>query len=129
MKFYVNNSMLLAVAIGLVSSSLAMANHRGYRSNGWNSSRNSSSHDVASTCSCGSTVEKSAPAPAVASESPTKERAFSYEPANDANSSNGSDAVVAPRSTRQATQYRGGSNNSSGNSYDRAMRAKGYYSR
>ena len=124
MKFYVNKSMLFAVAIGLVSSSLAMANHRGYRSNGWNSSRNGSS-----SCSCGSTVEKSAPAPAVASEAPTKERAFSYEPANDANSSNGSNAVAAPRSTRQATQYRGGSNDSSGNSYDRAMRAKGYYSR
>jgi len=121
MKFCVNNSMLLAVAIALVSSSLAMANHRGYRSNGWNSSQN-----VSSSCSCGSTVEKSAPAPAVASETPAKERAFSYEPANDGNSPNGSNAVAAPRSTRQTTQYRGGTNNASGNSYDRAMRAKGY---
>jgi len=162
MKTYFNKSMALAVVLGLLASSMAMADFRDYNQKAWNAGWKGSSHTATARSNCPSPMRsapglvRTEPAPVSVAQAPTKERAFSYEPAKDKTAAPAADSkskaatAPAPKTAEKSTttrsysyepgtatyaapavrrsydNYRSGGSSNSGNSYDRAMRAKGY---
>jgi hypothetical protein len=133
---------LAAVAAFFVSAA-AMADFRDYNYKGWNSiylrehATAARSNRVATP-----TIVRSEAAPVEVAQAPAKERAYSYEPSKDASASTPCGGAAASTSTAQKTttnrsfSYEPGATYSApavrnrsfggGNSYENAMRAKGY---
>ena len=89
MKTYFNKSMALTVVFGLLASSMAMADFRDYNQKAWNDGWKRSSHRTTVSSNyrtnerSAQSVVRTEPAPVSVAQGPTKERAFSYEPAKD----------------------------------------------
>jgi hypothetical protein len=135
---------LTAFAAFFVSTA-AMADYRDYNDKAWNAiyKREHSAAASRSYRSAAPVIVKSeAATSAKVAQAPTKERAYSYEPAKDAGASTpcGGKAAPAPSTAEKVTSNRSfsyepstsgptirrGSIGSGGSSYERAMRAKGY---
>jgi hypothetical protein len=148
MKTYVNNSIFMAVVITLVTAPLAMAwDFRDYNDKAWNSiyKREHSATTSRAGRTAAPVIVRSDTAKVEVAQVPNRERANSYEPSKDTAASTPcggkATSTPAPSTARKATSNRsfsyepgvnysapvirqGGSGGE--NSYQRAMRAKGY---
>lgn len=134
---------LTALAAFFVSAA-AMADFRDYNDKGWNSIYRREHSAATTNRAAAPVIVRSEAAPVAVAQAPTQERAYSYEPAKQAAGASGStsnttsdkSAAAAPQSTkvRRSFSYepstsgsvRHGSTSRGGNSYENAMRAKGY---
>jgi hypothetical protein len=147
MRTYLQNLLLMTAAIALSGSSLAMADdYRDHNYKGWNSLYLSSrSHSTSRSFQSNAPMSaQSETAPSEVAEAPTHDRTYSYEPAQQGDSSSGakngdsgqSTATDRPAQTRRSFSYepsessptvgRAHSTSRRQTSYARAMHAKGY---
>jgi hypothetical protein len=129
---------LTAIAVFLVSAT-AMADFRDYNYKAWNSIY-LREHATAARSNRATTpmVARSQTAPVEVAQAPTNERAYSYEPATNSDSAQAPANQAAPKAktTNRSFSYEPGATYSApavryrsfggGNSYENAMRAKGY---
>ena len=125
-----------AVAAFFVSAT-AMADFRDYNYKAWNSIYlREHSAAARSNRAVGPMVARSQTVPVEVAQAPTNERAYSYEPSNDSGQAPANQAAPTAKTSNRSFSYEPGATYSApmvrrgsfggGNSYENAMRAKGY---
>jgi hypothetical protein len=128
----------LTAAAAFLFSASAMADFRDYNYKGWNSIYLREHAAGRSNRGTAPMVARSQTAPAEVAQAPANERANSYEPSTNSDSAQAPANEAAPKAktSNRSFSYEPGATNSApmvryrgvggGNSYENAMRAKGY---